>query len=106
MPPGQEGLGQSDGQGASGHQGLCKATLDVCAPSVKGAGAGWFLGYFLPSPHLCACVLGEQRACGPVSVTLEGMSGEQALVLCPGLQIQETTDEPTLMQTPEDFFTS
>ena len=106
MSPGQEGLGQSDGQGASGHQGLCKATLDVCAPSVKGAGAGWFLGYFLPSPYLCACVLGEQRACGPVSVTLEGMSGEQALVLCPGLQIQETTNEPTLMQTPEDFFTS
>ena len=105
-PTGQEGLGQSDGQGASGHQGLCKATLDVCAPSVKGAGAGWFLGYFLPSPYLCACVLGEQRACGTVSVTLEGMSGEQALVLCPGLQIQETTDEPTLMQTPEDFFTS
>ena len=76
MPPGQEGLGQSDGQGASGHQGLCKGTWDVCAPSVKGAEAGWFLGYFLLSPHLCACVPGEQRACGAISVTLEGMSGQ------------------------------
>ena len=43
---------------------------------VKGAGAGWFLGYFLLSPHLCACVPGEQRACGAISVTLEGMSGQ------------------------------
>ena len=106
MPPVQEGLGQSDGQGASGHQVLCKATLDVCAPSVKGAGAGWFLGYLLPSPYHCACVPGEQRAYGAVSVTLDRMSGQQALVLCPRLQIQETTDELSPMQTPEDFFTS
>ena len=97
---GQEGLGQSDGQGASDHQGLCKATWEVSAPSVKGAGAGWFLRYFLPSPHLCACVPGEQRACGAVSMTLEGMSGQQGLVLCPKLQIQETTEEPSPMQTP------
>lgn len=103
---GQEGLGQSDSQGASGHQGLCKATWEVCAPSVKGLGAGWFLGHFLPSPHLCACVPGEQRACQAVSGTQEGMSGPQALVLCPRLQIQETTDEPTPMKTPEDIFTS
>ena len=97
---GQEGLGQSDGQGASDHQGLCKATWEVSAPSVKGAGAGWFQGYLLPSAYLCACVPGEQRACGADSVTLEGMLGQQALVLCPRLQIQETTDEPSPMQTP------
>ena len=103
---GQNGLGQSDSQGTSGHQGLCKATLDVCVPSVKGAGAGWFLGYFLPSPHLCACVPGEQRAYGAVSVTLDRMSGQQALVLCPRLRIRETTKEPTPMQTHEGLFTS
>ena len=49
---------------------------------------------------------GEQRAYGAVSVTLDRMSGQQALVLCPRLQIQETTDEPTPMKTPEDIFTS
>ena len=96
---GQEGLGQSDGQGASDHQGLCKATWEVSAPSVKGAGDGWVLGYLLPSPYLCACVPGEQRAYGAVSMTLDGMSGQQALVLCPRLQIQETTNEPSPMQT-------
>ena len=99
-PKGQEVLGQSDSHGASCQQGLCKVTWEVSAPSVKGAGAGWFLRYFLPSPHLCACVPGEQRACGAVSMTLEGMSGQQGLVLCPKLQIQETTEEPSPMQTP------
>ena len=103
---GQNGLRQSDSQGTSGHQGLCKATWEVCAPSVQEAGAGLFLGHVLPSPHPHASVPGAQRACGALSVALEGMSGQQALVLCPRLQIQETTNEPSLMQTPEDFFTS
>ena len=84
-PPGQEGLGQSDSQGASGHQGLCTVTWEVCAPSVLGAWAGRVPGHFLPSPHPRACVPGAQRACGAVSVALEGMSGHQALVLCPRL---------------------
>ena len=65
-PPGQEGLGQSDSQGASGHQGLWKATWEVCAPSDQGARAGRVPGHFLHSLHLCACVPGAQRACGAV----------------------------------------
>ena len=84
-PLGQEGLGQSDSQGASGHQGLCTATWLVCAPSVLGAKDGRVPGHFLPSSHPRACVPGAQRACGAVSVALEGMSGHQALVLCPRL---------------------
>ena len=105
-PLGQEGLGQSDSQGASGHQGLCTATWEVCAPSVLRAEDGRVLGHLLPSPHPHACVAGAQRACGAFSVPLEGMSGHQALVLCPRLQIRETTKEPTPMETPEGFFTS
>lgn len=105
-PAGQEGLGQSDSQGASGHQVLCKATWEVCAPSVQGAGAGRVPGPFLPSRHLRACVFGAQTACGAASVALEGMSGQQALVLCPRLRIRETTEEPTPMQTHEGLFTS
>ena len=105
-PAGQNGLGQSDSQGTSGHQGLCKATWEVCAPSVLGAWAGRVPGHFLPSPHPRACVPRAQRACGAVSVALEGRSGPQALVLCPRLQIRETTKEPTPMQTHEGLFTS
>ena len=59
-PTGQEGLGQSDGQGASGHQVLCKATLDVCAPSVKGAGAGHVLGPLLHPSSPCLYAWGSQ----------------------------------------------
>ena len=72
-------------------------------PLSRGPGLAGFWGTFSP-PRIS--VPGEQRAYGAVSVTLDGMSGQQALVLCPRLQIQETTDEPSLMQTPEDFFTS
>ena len=86
-PMSQNGLGQSDSQGTSGHQGLCKATWEVCAPSVQEAGAGPVLGHVLPSPHPHASVPGAQRACGVLSVALEGMSGQQALVLCPRLRI-------------------
>ena len=84
---GQNGLGQSDSQGTSGHQGLFKATWEVCAPSVQEAGAGPVPGHVLPSPHPHASVPGAQRACGALSVALEGMSGQQALVLCPRLRI-------------------
>ena len=105
-PLGQEGLGQSDSQGASGHQGLCTATWEVCTPSVLRAQDGRVPGHFLPSPHPRACVPGAQRACGAVSVALEGRSGQQALVLCPRLQIRETTKELTPMQTHEGLFTS
>ena len=66
-PAGQEWLEQSDSQGASGHQGLWKATWEVCAPSVQGAGAGRVPGHFLHSLHPCACVPGAQRACGAVA---------------------------------------
>ena len=86
-PAGQNGLGQSDSHGTSGHQGLCKATWEVCAPSVQEAGAGPVLGHVLPSPHPHASVPGAQRACGVLSTALEGMSGQQALVLCPRLRI-------------------
>ena len=86
-PMSQNGLGQSDSQGTSGHQGLFKATWEVCAPSVQEAGAGPVLGHILPSPHPHASVPGAQRACGVLSVALEGMSGQQALVLCPRLRI-------------------
>ena len=84
---GQEGLGQSDGQGASGHQGLCKATLDVCAPSVQGAEAGPVQGHVLPSLHPRASVPGALKACEVLRVAVEGISGQQALVLCPRLRI-------------------
>ena len=84
-PPGQDGLGQSDSQGASGHQGLCTATGEVWAPSVLMNEDGRVLGHFLPSAHPCACMPEAQRACGAVSVALEGMPGHQALVLCPRL---------------------
>ena len=84
-PLGQEGLGQSDSQGASGHQGLCTATWEVCALSVLMNEDGRVLGHLFPSPHPRACVPGAQRACGAVSVALEGMPGHQALVLCPRL---------------------
>ena len=104
-PAGQEWLGQSDSQGASGHQGLWKATWEVCAPSVQGAGAGRVPGHFLPSPHPCACVPGAQRACGAVAWPWKGCQ-DNGLVLCPRLRIRETTKEPTPMQTPEGFFTS
>ena len=86
-PVGQNGLGQSDSQGTSGHQGLCKVTCEVCAPSVQEARAGLVPGHVLPSPHPHASVPGAQRACGALSVALEGMSGQQALVLCPRLRI-------------------
>ena len=87
MSPGQEGLGQSDGQGASGHQGLCKGTWDVCAPSVQGAEAGPIPGHVLPYLHPRASVPGALKACGALRVALEGMSGQQTLVLCPRLRI-------------------
>ena len=74
-PLGQEGLGQSDSQGASGHQGLCTATWEVCTPSVLRAQDGRVPGHFLPSPHPRACMPGAQRACGAFSVALEEMSG-------------------------------
>ena len=74
-PLGQEGMGQSDSQGASGHQGLCTATWEVCTPSVLRAQDGRVPGHFLPSPHPRACVPGAQRACGAFSVALEEMSG-------------------------------
>ena len=102
-PAGQEGLGQSDSHGASGHQGLWKVTWEVCAPSVQGAGVGCVLGHFLPSPHPCAW--GTEGLWGG-SVALEEMSGQQGLVLCPRWRIRETTKEPTPMQTPEGFFTA
>ena len=62
-PMGQNGLGQSDSQGTSGHQGLFKATWEVCAPSVQEAGAGPVPGHVLPSPHPHASVPGHR---GPV----------------------------------------
>ena len=105
-PPGQEGMGQSDSQGASGHQGLCTATWEVCTPSVLRAQDGRVPGHFLPSPHPRAWVPWAQRACGAISVAMEVISGQQALVLCPRLRIQETTKEPTPMQTHEGLFTS
>ena len=78
-------------------------TWEVCAPSVQGAGVGCVPGHFLPSPHPCAW--GTEGLWGG-SVALEVMSGQQALVLCPRWRIREITKEPTLMQTPEGFFTS
>ena len=63
-PAGQNGLGQSDSQGNSGHQGLCKATWEVCDPSVQEAGAAPVLGHILPSPHPHASVPGAQGAWG------------------------------------------
>ena len=102
-PAGQEGLGQCDSQGASGHQGLWKVTWEVCAPSVQGAGVGCVLGHFHHSLHPCAW--GTEGLRGS-SVALEGMSGQQGLVLCPRWRIRETTKELTPMQTPEGFFTS
>ena len=78
-PAGQEGLGQSDSQGASGHQGLWKVTWEVCAPSVQGAGAGRVPGHFLPSPNPCACVPGAQRACGAVAWPWKGCQDNRPL---------------------------
>ena len=70
-------------------------------------GQGWLGSGALPplpvSP--CLCAWGTEGLRGG-SVALEGMSGQQALVLCPRLLIRETTKEPTPMQTPEGFFTS
>ena len=47
-PVGQNGLGQSDSQETSGHQGLFKATWEVCAPSVQEAGLAQFQGTYYP----------------------------------------------------------
>ena len=70
-------------------------------------GRGWLgSGALPPLPEpLCLCAWGTEGLRGG-SVALEGMSGQQALVLCPRLLIRETTKEPTPMQTPEGFFTS
>ena len=78
VPGARTGLGQSDSRGTSGHQGLCKAPWEVCAPSVQGAWAARAPGRFLPSPPR-ACAPGAQRAHRAVSVALEGKSGQQAL---------------------------
>ena len=64
-PAGQEWLEQSDSQGASGHQGLWKATWEVCAPSVQGAWTGRVLGVLPPFLALCLCSWGtdNQQGC-------------------------------------------
>ena len=58
-------------------------------------------GAIPPLPATRAWVPWAQRACRAVSVAVEVISGQQALVLCPRLRIRETTKEPTPMQTHE-----
>ena len=57
---GQEGLGQSDSQEASGHQFLCKATQMSVLPLSRGLGQAVFRG---PSSahHPHACMPGDPR---------------------------------------------
>ena len=57
---GQEGLGQSDSQEASGHQFLCKATQMSVLPLSRGPGQAVFRG---PSSahHPRACMPGDPR---------------------------------------------
>ena len=78
------GVGQSDSQEASGHQGLCKATRRSVLPLSRGQGLAGFRGNS-STHHPRACVPGAERACAVVSMALEGMSGQQSLVLCPRL---------------------
>ena len=59
-PQARTGLGESDSQGASVHQGLCKAPWEVCAPSVQGAWAARAPGRFLPFPAPCLCSWGTE----------------------------------------------
>jgi len=59
-PTGQEGLGQSDSQEASGHQGLCKVTSEVT--SLCPGGRAWPGSRALPPlpASLCLCAWGRE----------------------------------------------